>query len=214
MKIRVLGNEEGYISGDKKCPARDRACRMCGVIGHFKVKCPRARQRGGGDSGSRGDKGSKGADGGRRNTGSRRGDGRGSRGLGRSQETNLVAEVNHSEESTRLVQHSPEFAFSVEQLPGHERQSNDLITLIVGGVAVSDVLIDSGATCNVMGQQTWEMLKLKGINCESRKSAREHFAYLGTEPLPTLGTFTADVTLTGNNSGCRADFMVAKGNHP
>ena len=78
-------------------------------------------------------------------------------------------------------------------------------------MAVSDVLIDSGATCNVVGQQTWEMLKLKGINCESRKSARELFAYGGMEPLPTLGTFTADVSLTGNKSGCRADFMVVKG---
>ena len=64
-------DQEGHFSGDKKCPARDRACRVCGVIGHFKVKCPRARQRGGGDSGSRGDKVNKGADGGRRNTGSR-----------------------------------------------------------------------------------------------------------------------------------------------
>ena len=78
-------------------------------------------------------------------------------------------------------------------------------------MAVSDVLIDSGATCNVVGQQTWEMLKLKGINCESRKSARELFAYGGTEPLTTLGTFTADVSLTGNKSGCRADFVVVKG---
>ena len=71
--------------------------------------------------------------------------------------------------------------------------------------------IDSGATCNVVGQQTWEMLKLKGINCELRKSARELFAYGGTEPLPTLGTFTADVSLTANNSGCRADVVVVKG---
>ena len=181
---------------------------MCDVIGHFKVKCPRARQRGGGgDSGSRGDKGSKGADGGRRDTGTRQGDGRESCGRGRSQETNLVADGNHSGEPTRPVQHSPEFAFSVKQLTGHERQNSDLITLIVRGVAVSDVLIDSGATCNVMGRQTWEMFKLKRISCESRKSARELFAYGGTEPLPTLGTFTADVTLIGNNSGCRADFV-------
>jgi len=110
-----------------------------------------------------------------------------------------VADGNHSEEPTRTVQHSPEFAFSVEHLTGHKRQSSDLIILIVGGVAVSDVLIDSGATCNVMGQ------KLKGINCESRKSARNLFAYGGTEPLPTLGTFTV------NNSGCRADFVVVMG---
>ena len=144
-------DQEGHFSGDKKCPARDRACRVCGVIGHFKVKCPRARQRGGGDSGCRGDKVNKGADGGRRNTGSRRGGGRGRRGRGhgRSQETNLVADGNHGP-----VQHSPEFAFSVEQFTGHEQQSSNLISLTVGGVAVPHVLIDSGATCNVMGQQT------------------------------------------------------------
>ena len=55
------------------------------------------------------------------------------------------------------------------------------------------------------------MLKLNGINCDLLKSARELFAYGGTEPLPTLGTFTAEVSLTGNNSGCRADFVVVKG---
>lgn len=102
-------------------------------------------------------------------------------------------------------------AFSVEQLTGHERQSSDLITLVVGGVDVFDVLIDSGATCNVMGQQTWDMLKMKGIKHGSCKSARELFAYGDTEPLPTLGTFTADVMLTGNHSGCRVDFVVVKG---
>ena len=183
---------------------------MCGVTGHSRIKCPRARERGGG-SGSRGYNGGRGANGGRRDTGSRRGDGRGSRGRRRSQETNLVAEGNHSEEPTRPAQHVPEFAFTVEQLTGHERKSSDLFTLIVGGVALSNVLIDSGATCNVVGQQTCEMLKLEGINCESRKSARELFAHDGTEPLPNLGTFTADVSLTGNNCGCRADFVVVKG---
>ena len=70
----------------------------------------------------------------------------------------------------------------MEQLTCHERKNSDLITLIVGGVAVSvsDVLIDSGATSNVVGQQTWEMLKRKGINCKSLKSARGLFAYGGT----------------------------------
>lgn len=104
-------DQEGHFSGDKKCPARGRACRMCSVIGHFQVKCPRVRQRGGGDFGSRGDKGSKGTTGGRRNTGSGRGGGRGRRGRGRSQETNLVADGNHSEEPTRPVQYSPECIF-------------------------------------------------------------------------------------------------------
>ena len=78
-------------------------------------------QRGGGGSRSRENKGSKGAAGGRKNTGRRRGGDRGRRGRcrGRSQETNLVTDGNHNEEPTRPVQHSPEFAFTVEQLTGH-----------------------------------------------------------------------------------------------
>lgn len=54
-------------------------------------------------------------------------------------------------------------------------------------------------------------LKLKRATHESRKSARKVFAYGGTQPLPTIGTFTADVMLTGNNNGCRADFVLIKG---
>ena len=75
-----------------------------------------------------------------------------------------------------------------------------------------DVLIDSRATCNVMAQQTWGLLKLKGIKCKSRKAAKELFAYGGTEPLLILGTFTADVMLAGINVRCRADFVEVKGN--
>ena len=56
-------DQEGHFSGAKKCPAHDRACRMCDVVGHFRVKCPRAHQHGGGGFGFRGDKGGKGVDG-------------------------------------------------------------------------------------------------------------------------------------------------------
>ena len=85
-------DQEGHFR--EKCPARDQACRMCGVIDRSKVKCPRARQRGSGKYGSRGDKGSKGDDGG----------GKGRHGRARLKETNLVADGNHSTEPTRLVQ--------------------------------------------------------------------------------------------------------------
>ena len=46
----------------------------------------------------------------------------------------------------------------------------------------------------------------------SRTSRPESFLLMvGTELLPTLGTFTANASLTGYNSGCRADFVVVKG---
>ncbi|KAL9966531.1 hypothetical protein ACROYT_G024619 [Oculina patagonica] len=205
--------QEGHFSGDKKCPARGRACRKCGGIGHFKVKCPQAQQRSGGDSGVRAkvpDR--RGATGGGRRGGGNRGAGGGRRGRGGTRETNLVAGGNQGGEPPGVVQRSPEFAFPVGQPSGREKQIDGLVTLVVGGVDVLDVLIDSGATCNVMGQQTWDLLKPKGIKCESRKAAKELFAYVGTEPLPTLGSFTADVMLAGSNVRCRTDFVVVKGN--
>ena len=56
------------------------------------------------------------------------------------------------------------------------------------------------------------MLKQKGIKCESHKSTTTLFAYGGSEPLPTLGTFTADITLADSNAGYKDDFVVVKGN--
>ena len=212
-KICFGCGQEGHFSGDMKCPARGRACRKCGGIGHFKVKCPQVQQRSGGELGSRAkvpDR--KGATGGGRRGGGNRGGGGGRRERGATRETNLVAGGNQGGEPPGFVQHSPEFAFSVGQSSGHGTLSGDLVTLVVGGVDVPDVLIDSGATCNVMGQQTWDLLKLKGIKCESRKAAKELFAYGSTELLPTLGTFTADVMLAGSNVRCGADFVVVKGN--
>ncbi|XP_070548738.1 uncharacterized protein [Ptychodera flava] len=60
-----------------------------------------------------------------------------------------------------------------------------------------------------MGQHTWEYLKRKRVQCTSRKTARVLFAYGNTEPLPTLGTFTADI-MSPDKLRCRADFVVIK----
>ena len=81
---------------------------------------------------------------------------------------------------------------------------------MLGGANLSNVLIDSGATCNLMGQQTWNWLKASCIQCESRRSAKVLFAYVGTEPLPTLGMFSASVVSIGSNAECQADFVVIK----
>ena len=86
-----------------------------------------------------------------------------------------------------------------------------MVTLTVGGVELAGVLIDPETTCNLMGQQTWGWLKAKGIQCESRNSAKVLFAYGGTEPLPTLGTFSATVISPSSNASCQADSVVIEG---
>ena len=39
------------------------------------------------------------------------------------------------------------------------KQNSALVDLVIGGVEVKSVLIDSGASCNVMDKCTWEALK-------------------------------------------------------
>ena len=74
-----------------------------------------------------------------------------------------------------------------------------------------NVLIDSGATSNLLGKPTWEWLKSQRIQCKTRKDAKVLFAYGNTKPLPTLGTFTAHVMCTDTNATLEADFVVIDG---
>ena len=54
----------------------------------------------------------------------------------------------------------------------HAKSSNGssgVVDLCVGGVQLKNVLIDSGATCNIVDRATWESLKQEGVKCKSRK---------------------------------------------
>ena len=74
-----------------------------------------------------------------------------------------------------------------------------------------NVLIDSGATSNLLGKPTWEWLKSQRLQCKTRKDAKVLFAYGNTKPLPTLGTFTAHVMCTDTSAIVEADFVVTDG---
>ena len=104
-----------------------------------------------------------------------------------------------------------DFAFPVSDQRQHRPKSNGLIKLEIGGVIVKDVLIDSGATCNIMGKGTWEWLKSCKVRCNSRRCSKELYAYGSSDPLPVLGTFTAEVYCQANNQSCMTDFVVVDG---
>ena len=54
---------------------------------------------------------------------------------------------------------------------------SETIDLQVGGVVIKIVLIDSGSSCNIVDQKTWEELKSKGIKCKSEKSIQKIYPY-------------------------------------
>ena len=54
-----------------------------------------------------------------------------------------------------------------------ETDSSGVVDLFIGGVQLKNVLIDSGATCNIVDRPTWESLKQKGVKCQSQKSEKK-----------------------------------------
>ena len=191
---------DGHFSGDKRCPARGQACRRCGGIGHFRVRCPQVVQQGSGELRGATTSSQSGPS---RGKGVARGDKAGARGPFQSKpvkprEPNRVVCEGVRQQPSSPVQKSPEYAFSVERRGDQAIEKSGSVNLVIGGIHLGEVLIDSGASCNVLSEPTWNFLKQRGIRCESRKSSTTLYAYGGKEPLPTLGTFTADVMLAGD----------------
>ena len=111
------------------------------------------------------------------------------------------ANIEENAETEEKPHPTPDYVFSV----GDEASQNSgVVSLEVGGVHLPNILIDSGATC-------MQWLKSWKVQCNTRKEARILFAYGNTKPLPTLGTFTADVMSTDTNVTCTADFVVMDG---
>jgi len=132
-KICYGCGHEGHFAGDKKGRAREQACRKSGRIKHFQFKCRDGE-----------DKGIKKAGTGRERF-------RGGRFRDRNNKANFVEDERLS---AGVVRQSPEFAFTVCQRSDHLNSSNGAVSLTVGGVDLPNVLINSGATCNLMSQQT------------------------------------------------------------
>ena len=107
------------------------------------------------------------------------------------------------------VEDDDEYAFAIGTNGKGLPNSSAVVDLVVGGVVVKKVLIDSGASCNIVDKQTWEGLKKQGIQCESRKESRKLYPYGSTKPLETLGVFKSKI-----QCGCEdieAEFIVYAG---
>ncbi|XP_062585167.1 uncharacterized protein LOC134246834 [Saccostrea cucullata] len=98
--------------------------------------------------------------------------------------------------------HDEHFAFIVNA----EKQS--CISVTIGGVQ-TDMIIDSGATCNLISGLEWERLKSSKVKCDSRKCTKKLFAYGSKTPLNVAGSFTAEISV-GKPTHV-AEFVVVEG---
>ena len=97
----------------------------------------------------------------------------------------------------------PEYIFSLSQ------EEKGSVTLKVGGVEI-EMMIDSGASCNVIDQITWNGMKRQHVKCECKTSTKDIYAYGSQTPLKVIGMFTAKVTL--RQVTIEEDFYVIEGN--
>lgn len=81
------------------------------------------------------------------------------------------------------------------------------IKVTIGGCQL-DVMVDSGATTNIVDQQTWEWLKRQKIECQSTKSNRKLYTYASDKPLEVIGTF--DTKIVAGSNSTEAEFCVIR----
>ena len=84
-------------------------------------------------------------------------------------------------------------------------------TLTIGGVKLKGVLIDSGASCNLIDYETWDNLKRDSVKCDSKQSDKKLFAYGQKEPIQVAGTFVSEIVCEINGEKCVDEFTVFKG---
>ena len=96
----------------------------------------------------------------------------------------------------------PGYAFAV----GDKRQEK--LEVIIGGCKLS-VIVDSGASTNIIDRQTWEWLKRNKVKCKSERSDKKLYAYASQTPLDVIGTFSCEVS-AGRNT-VNAEFCVING---
>ena len=96
-----------------------------------------------------------------------------------------------------------EYAFTVKS--GSQPEN---VEMIVGGCVVK-IVIDLGASTNILDKGLWNDLKQQKIVCVSKKCDKTLYAYGSKEPLKVLGTFSA---LTKEaESEVQAEFVLIDG---
>ena len=63
----------------------------------------------------------------------------------------------------------------------------------------------------MIDQATWEVLKKKSVQCESKKSSKKLFAYGQKDPIEVIGTFVSEIVCKISGNSCVDEFTVVNG---
>ena len=155
----------GHKANDRRCPARGKQCRKCNGSGHFEAVCKTKEKQTSG----------RGAGGPRKPDVGKKG--------GAAHHVRQV-------ETEGTQGDYCDYAFGI--LDDSNVSSGGEIPVKIAGLPVT-MIIDSGASCNVIGRNVWEYLKENKAACVSTKASKKLYAYGSNQPLQVEGMFTAEV---------------------
>ena len=174
----------GHFARDSSCPAKGKKCDRCGKRGHFAVKC---RQQGKASGVTH------------EPTGRHRDEQQ----SGRKAYARTIESRSSDSPPSPTSDTDHEYGFGVQ--PCRSRQMT--IPVYVGTIATT-ALVDSGATCNLMGRREFRALRDRGLLADLRPCHQTLYAY-GATKLNTIGEFDAELAVNGKSQ--TTAFIVIKG---
>ena len=96
-----------------------------------------------------------------------------------------------------------EYVFTVKSMSQPEKVEVFVVRCVL------KMVVDSGASTNVVDKGLWRELKQQKIACISKKCDKRLYAYGSKEPLKVLGTFSASMKVAENE--VQAEFVVTDG---
>lgn len=157
----------GHYANDDECPARDKRCEKCNLVGHFRRCCKTKRKEL------------------KEKKTARKGKNR-----HRSKVNQVASEDSGSEEGSDDSSSDEE---SVNYVFATSPDDDDRVACKVGGVKLN-WMVDSGAGVNVISEETWSFLKKQKVEVEyqTKKVAKTLLAY-GNHRLSVKGMFVAKI---------------------
>ncbi|XP_070550470.1 uncharacterized protein [Ptychodera flava] len=123
-----------------------------------------------------------------------------------TQSTRRKRDSDKVQPTVNKVTDNQEYVFIVD-----DKFKGDTMDVNVGGVMIADMLIDSGATCNIVNEDVWKSLKSQGIKCKTELTSKKLYLYATNKPFKLLGKYHAEAVLADNKT--QMEVCVIKGAH-
>ncbi len=117
-----------------------------------------------------------------------------------------ICKTKNVKQTVNQVEGQTDYEFSIQD----DCKGTDRLYVCLGNIHLR-MLVDSGASSNVIDEKTWEKLKSERIKCHTYipDTEKKLFSYSSDQPLPLKGAFKCDVRI--GSRMVHAEFIVIKG---